>query len=1689
MAGRTVGVIKVNVEPEFGNFYSETVNKLRAIEKKLRRNPVKTKITGELDENQFKRETEKARALASDIQASIKAKYDEIAGKYVDQRLDHLAGQERTAYIHARIKEREEELSKELNSILTPLRSRAEKDALMVKMRALLDDKSFIEQRARVEKLLGGRPVEFVVFPRVKDVHRIEKQIRGETIWAPVGGVWKPGTFDGLKNTFFTHFPTLRPWVFPQLDKKFLSDVRKNISDRFANLKTDFRVKVSTEWDLNEGYKLRERVSYALSGVKAIIDGRLDKNKTVGGIHRLFKQVGRDLSLPLRPFITRSSRRALGESLRSVSWKIGFNVAYARARVRRLAASLGKAVFLRGRIVFDNIKDVSRKVAAFYLKYEDRFFDWVFRLDTGEAVKEIRGFIKRTSQMLRDVPLRIKAETGKAVKKIQSFVKLVSKKLHDVRLRIRVETGKAVKEIRDFAKLVSQKLHDLPLQIRVETGKAVKGIRDFIKQSPKMLRDLPWRVKFTAGDMLTRVEHFAAVCREKLQIRGRVTLDGLKSLYRTYKDIAARKIFNWRVRFNGSEAVKGVRALIKNAGNIRKRLKNFAGSYKKAMQIRGRVSLDGLKSLYRIYKRIGLRKVFRWKIQMEFYEVMRASKELQSLTKKIMVLGGVFSGLSMMGTSLLTVVGGIGATAKNIAPALAPAAGIMASLALGAGVLKIAFAQAGTQLKPMLGTLNSAKKTISDTFWSQARMPMLENANKVFAALNKNMTVLSANGVKTTTPLKELGSSVGMFIAGIAKGVGKSAQQITDTTHYASLGFQNMSGSMERLVPGVMKLVAAGAKCFPAFGKWIDSLVTKFDAWLTGIENSKGGLDAWVNNGVKALAVFAKSVWNLLKTLGTVAQYAYQASGGVGSFADRMDRVYKTVSNPVFAKNSIDFFRGVHEGASAVTDALGGLILKANGVGRQLGQMVSVFGSLGGAVIDTLGSALTSPKLIQGITAIGSAFTRIIKDVAPAVQSFASGLGGVFEKLGGTLSNLAPVIGTAAQSFSKLTVFEFGYIAKLADIILPSLVKVFNDLAPKLQLFAERFMPSLTNTVEDVVPVLENFTSVIGGALLDGIISVTPVFMHLVDDALPPLADIINRVTPIVADLVRLGFNVLKTAITLLSPVLSGLCNTLKNVLSPAFDTLKTVIDPVCDAFDSLASWFKTVTAKGTPLNNVLRLVGGALAIIIANGAAVTVISGLGKAFAAVRILGFVGSLQYAGGSIASFVGGIASAGGKMGFFGKLISRIGLLFKPLGVAFNLASVGVKAFGTLFSGIFTRIIPLVSRFVPVLMGISGPFAAIAAVVGVVSAALVYFFTKTETGQAIVQSVVEFISGAWESFKELALGVWDSVSSAFSTAWTVISTVFSTVWGVISTVFSTVWGVISPALTTGMEVISATWSAVWGVISTVFSTIWTVISTVFSTVWATISPVLIAGLNVLSSVWSTVWGVISTVFSTIWNTISTVFSTVWGVFSGLFTTGLNVISGIWSSIWGGISTVFSTIWNTIKSIASGAWGALKGIVVGGWNTIMGFFSGLKDKVFGVFSKVWDAIKTPFQSAVNGIKRIWNTYIGGAGFSIPSWVPFVGGKRFEIPKLAEGGIAVKPTVAMIAEAGYPEAVIPLPKLQPMINAAVDNATGKKLPGSGTVVNIGRIVVPMEDLAQLKTLNHFINMLKVNSRMQGVY
>ena len=75
----------------------------------------------------------------------------------------------------------------------------------------------------------------------------------------------------------------------------------------------------------------------------------------------------------------------------------------------------------------------------------------------------------------------------------------------------------------------------------------------------------------------------------------------------------------------------------------------------------------------------------------------------------------------------------------------------------------------------------------------------------------------------------------------------------------------------------------------------------------------------------------------------------------------------------------------------------------------------------------------------------------------------------------------------------------------------------------------------------------------------------------------------------------------------------------------------------------------------------------------------------------------------------------------------------------------------------------------------------------------------------------------------------------------------------------------------------------------------------------------------------------------------------------------------------------------------------------------------------------SGVANTIKGPFEVAFRAIKWLWNSTIGGFGFSVPSWVPGIGGKGWHIPEMAKGGIVTRPTIALLGEAGR-EAVIPL-------------------------------------------------------------
>ena len=145
------------------------------------------------------------------------------------------------------------------------------------------------------------------------------------------------------------------------------------------------------------------------------------------------------------------------------------------------------------------------------------------------------------------------------------------------------------------------------------------------------------------------------------------------------------------------------------------------------------------------------------------------------------------------------------------------------------------------------------------------------------------------------------------------------------------------------------------------------------------------------------------------------------------------------------------------------------------------------------------------------------------------------------------------------------------------------------------------------------------------------------------------------------------------------------------------------------------------------------------------------------------------------------------------------------------------------------------------------------------------------------------------------------------------------------------------------------------------------------------------------------------------------------------NGLITFLTGVFSGDWEKAWEGLVEIFAGVWLTIE-----------GVVKTVFNTIILLVNG----VLGGIS-----------AAINGI--IWA--INQISFEVPEWVPGLGGQTlgfsldyveaWQIPYLASGGVVTSPTMAMVGEGKYDEAVIPLgnsPQMRELVSSIADAVSG---------------------------------------------
>ncbi|MFB7031706.1 MULTISPECIES: phage tail tape measure protein [unclassified Streptomyces] len=186
---------------------------------------------------------------------------------------------------------------------------------------------------------------------------------------------------------------------------------------------------------------------------------------------------------------------------------------------------------------------------------------------------------------------------------------------------------------------------------------------------------------------------------------------------------------------------------------------------------------------------------------------------------------------------------------------------------------------------------------------------------------------------------------------------------------------------------------------------------------------------------------------------------------------------------------------------------------------------------------------------------------------------------------------------------------------------------------------------------------------------------------------------------------------------------------------------------------------------------------------------------------------------------------------------------------------------------------------------------------------------------------------------------------------------------------------------------------------------------------------------------------------------WNELTGWLGDTWQSIEDLFNDGIQWVKDLWAR-WD-IAGAFKRAWGTSTTWLSDQ-----------WNRLVNFVSDAVNRIGRVLGGIWDGITNGLKSALNGAIYLINQGIQGInsliygankipGVSIP-YVPY-------IPYLAEGGITTGPTLAMIGEGDEQEAVLPLSKLEALINT--NPPAAMSAPSTAKVQPIQVLVTPSVD------------------------
>lgn len=557
--------------------------------------------------------------------------------------------------------------------------------------------------------------------------------------------------------------------------------------------------------------------------------------------------------------------------------------------------------------------------------------------------------------------------------------------------------------------------------------------------------------------------------------------------------------------------------------------------------------------------------------------------------------------------------------------------------------------------------------------------------------------------------------------------------------------------------------------------------------------------------------------------------------------------------------------------------------------------------------------------------------------------------------------------------------------------------------------------------------------------------------LALGEDIMPSLHQLFETVkTFLVGNLIPMVWNVLKGIPQVLAGALGELMHMLfgdyigesiMKDLYDVFDKVGGVVSTIYDMiFGSLSKkdnidFLKKLGINEKTASSIVNI-GDNIRTMFENiGAVISNVAGIVGEFIS-DLFGLAKSKDGVGGVASAFEAitkVLADASGKVKDFTKWMRENKTVMDIVKSALAGALAGFLAFKAI-----TTIQSIITGFKSALLAVKGavlafnaaiaanPIGALVVAITAVVAALVWFFTQTETGKQIWSAFVDFVVGLWNGLVEFFSGLWTTISEGAINLWNGAVEVWNSViegikiaWNGIVEFFVTLWQGISSTATAAWTTITETVMAIVQPFIDVFMSIWNGmkdglgqifegIKTIFSGAWELIKSIVMGAVLFIIDLVTLdftkmgedlglIWESIKSAISMIWDGICTYFSgiisTIIGYFTGAFEGLKTFLSGIWDSIkataeamWNaicqailGIIDAFvasaKALWEGFKSFMSGLWEGIKSTAIGMWEGIKSGLGSIFDGIVTGAQKAWDTMKNGVKDLCSGIKGFFS------------------------------------------------------------------------------------------------------------------